>query len=230
MATAHEPQCLSTAQSGVGTEPKWLEWAKRLQTMAQNGLHYAHDHYDVARYQEIAEIAREMMACGAEVEIARVRALFSNEIGHATPKVDVRVAAFREDPGGPEILLVREKGDGLWTLPGGWADVGETPSSAAAREVLEESGFEVRITRLLALYDRNRHGHPPHAFHIYKIFFEGEILRGHDAGSDGLETDAVDFFPATDLPLLSLGRVVPQEIQRMFELHAAGSAISADFD
>lgn len=211
-------------------DPKWLEWAKRLQIMSQNGLQYAHDGYDIARYQEIARIAGEMMAAGSETELVRIRELFSKELGHATPKVDVRVAAFREGANGPEILLVREKGDGLWTLPGGWADVGETPSAAAAREVREESGFEVRITRLLALYDRNRHGHPPHAFHIYKIFFEGEILGGHGAASDGLETDAVDFFTATALPPLSLGRVVTEQIQRMFELHASGPGMPADFD
>jgi len=211
-------------------EPKWLEWAKRLRTMAQNGLHYARDRYDIARYKEIAEVAHEMMANGTEADVGKIRELFSDEVGHATPKVDVRVAAFRDGAKGPEILLVREKGDGLWTLPGGWADVGETPSAAAAREVLEESGFEVRITRLLALHDRSRHGHPHHAFHIYKIFFEGEIQGGHGAGSDGLETDAVDFFPATAMPPLSLGRVVPGQIQRMFELHAASPGTPADFD
>lgn len=214
----------------LSPEPKWLDWAKRLQTMAQNGLHYAQDPYDIARYQEIAEIAREMLAVGSESDIVKVRELLLNETGHATPKVDVRVAAFRSGANGPEILLVREKGDELWTLPGGWADVGETPSAAAAREVLEESGFEVRITRLLALYDRSRHGHPPHAFHIYKIFFEGEIMGGQGAGSDGLETDAVGFFTATVLPPLSLGRVTPKQIERMFELHAGGPGTAADFD
>lgn len=88
----------------------------------------------------------------------------------------------------------------------------------------------MRITRLLALYDRSRHGHPPHAFHIYKIFFEGEIVGGHGAGSDGLETDAAGFFAATALPPLSLGRVMPKQIERMFRLHAGGPGTSADFD
>jgi ADP-ribose pyrophosphatase YjhB (NUDIX family) len=198
--------------------------------MAQNGLYYAHDRYDIARYREIAEIAREMMADSSEVEITKVREMFSTETGHATPKVDVRVAAFRESPSGAEILLVREKSDGLWTLPGGWADVGESPSAAAAREVLEDSGFEVRITRLLALYDRNRHGHPPHAFHIYKIFFEGKIVGGHSRAHDGLETDAAAFFAAAALPPLSLGRVMPEQIRRMFALHSTGTGMLPDFD
>lgn len=216
----------------LSPEPKWLEWAKRLQAMAQNGLHYAQDPYDIARYQQIAGIAREMLAVGSESDIVKVRELLLNETEYATPKVDVRVAAFCSGANGQEILLVREKADGLWTLPGGWADVAQTPSAAAAREVLEESGFEVRITRLLALYDRSRHGHPPHAFHIYKIFFEGEIMSGHGAGSNGdrLETDAVGFFAATALPALSLGRVMPKQIKRMFDLHAAGPGTAADFD
>jgi ADP-ribose pyrophosphatase YjhB (NUDIX family) len=231
MTHSPKPGSSDTAESSRATEePKWLDWSKRLQTMAQNGLHYARDRYDIARYQEIAEIACEMMAAGSETHIVKLRGLFSHESGHATPKVDVRVAAFRESTNEPEILLVREKSDGLWTLPGGWADVGETPSASAAREVLEESGFEVRITRLLAVYDRNRHGHPFHAFHIYKIFFEGEITGGHSAAGDGHETDAVDFFPATAVPPLSLGRTVPEQVQRMFELHAAGPGAPADFD
>lgn len=117
----------------LSPEPKWLEWAKHLQTMAQNGLHYAQDPYDIARYQEIAEIAREMLAVGSGSDIVKVRELWLNETGHATPKVDVRVAAFRNGPNGPEILLVREKGDGLWTLPGGWADVGNSERSGGGR-------------------------------------------------------------------------------------------------
>ena len=214
----------------LSSEPKWLEWAKRLQTMAQNGLHYAQDPYDIARYREISGIAQEMMSMGSETSVEKLRELFADEAGHATPKVDVRVAAFRDGAQGPEILLVREKRDGLWTLPGGWADVGEAPSLAAAREVREESGFEVRITRLLALYDRSRHGHPPHAFHIYKVFFEAEITGGHGAGSDGVETDEVGFFTPRALPSLSLGRVVPEQIARMFELHSAGAGVPPDFD
>lgn len=211
------------------TEPKWVEWAKRLQTMAQNGLHYSQDRYDIERYKAITEIAHEMLAMGSETKLERVRELFAHETGHATPKVDVRVAAFRDGHVGPEILLVRERRDGLWTLPGGWADVGETPSEAARREVREESGFEVKITRLLAVYDKRVHPHPPQPYYIYKLFFEGVIVGNHSATGDGFETDAVGFFAADALPALSLNRVVPQQILRMFEMHAAPSP-PADFD
>jgi len=214
----------------MSTNLRWVEWAKRLQTMAQNGLHYAQDRYDIARYREIGEIALEMMAAGSGTSLEKVRELFAHEAGHATPKLDVRVAAFREDATGPAILLVRERRDGLWTLPGGWADAGEAPSEAAAREVREESGFEVRITRLLALHDKLRHPHPPDAYYIYKLFFEAEIVGGHSAAGDGFETDAVDFFVAGALPPLSLNRVLPEQIRRMFELRAAGASTPADFD
>ena len=221
-------------QEGFGTvtsdlEPKWVEWAKRLQTMAQNGLHYSKDRYDIARYQAITEIAQEMMALGSGTGIEKVRELFAHEAGHATPKLDVRVAAFRDGANGPEILLVRERRDGRWTLPGGWADVGETPSEAARREVREESGIEVEITRLLAVYDKRMHAHPPESYYIYKLFFEARIIGSHSPSGDGLETDAVDFFASNALPSLSLNRIVPQQVQKMFDLHAAPGA-PAEFD
>lgn len=210
-------------------EPKWLEWAKRLQTMAQNGLHYSKDRYDIARYEAIAEIAHEMMSLGSETGIEKVRELFAHEAGHATPKLDVRVAAFRDGASGPEILMVRERRDGLWTLPGGWADVGETPSEAAQREVREESGFQVEITRLLAVYDKRMHAHPPESYYIYKLFFEAKIIGSHSPTGDGLETDAVGFFAPNALPELSLNRVVPEQVLKMFQLHAAPQA-PAEFD
>ena len=218
---------MATVASNV--EPKWVEWAKRLQTMAQNGLHYSQDRYDIARYEAITEIAHEMMALGSGTSIEKVRELFAHEAGHATPKLDVRVAAFRDEAGGPQVLLVRERRDGRWTLPGGWADVGETPSEAARREVREESGFEVEITRLLAVYDKRMHAHPPESYYIYKLFFEAKITGSHSPTGDGLETDAVGFFASNALPPLSLNRVVPEQVLKMFELHAAPGA-PADFD
>jgi len=196
---------------------------------AQTGLHYSQDRYDIARYQAISEIAHKMMALGSGTGLETVRELFAPEAGHATPKLDVRVAAFRDGAAGPEILLVRERRDGRWTLPGGWADVGETPSEAARREVREESGFEVEITRLLAVYDKRMHAHPPESYYIYKLFFEAKITGSHTPAGDGFETDAVGFFVSNALPALSLNRVVPQQVQKMFELHAAPGA-PAEFD
>lgn len=203
--------------------PKWVDWAKRLQTMAQTGLAYARDPYDIERYRAITAIALEMMAAGSETDLVVVRELFAHPVRHATPMVDARVAAFRDG----QVLLVRERRDGRWSLPGGWADVGETPSEAAAREVREESGFEVRIRRLLALYDKRMHAHPPEPYYSYKLFFEAEIVGGAAAHSD--ETDGVGFFSADALPPLSLPRVLPEQLARLFELHGKADA-PPDFD
>jgi ADP-ribose pyrophosphatase YjhB (NUDIX family) len=148
--------------------PRWLEWAQRLQAIAQTGLSYSKDIFDTERYSAIRGIAAEMMAtgCGA-LDAFRFIDMFKGDAGYATPKVDVRAAAF--DAG--RVLLVRESEDGRWTLPGGWADVGEAPSLAAVREVREECGYEVMPTKLAAVYDRNQHGHPVIPFHAYKLFF-----------------------------------------------------------
>jgi len=197
--------------------------ARELQAMAQTGSTYASDPYDISRYHRLAEIASDMMSRGSGIPSAVVADLLGREAGHPTPKVDVRAAVFRDQ----EILLVRERGDGLWTLPGGWADVGESPSAAAARETLEESGYRIRILRLLAVYDRDRHPHPPLAYHAYKLFFEGDVAGGEPASSD--ETDAADFFAVEALPPLSTMRVTESQIARLFRLHRDPCA-PADFD
>lgn len=203
--------------------PRWVDWARRLQAIAQTGLSYPKSPYDIERYEAIREIAAEMMATQANVDLGDVRSLFANEIGHTTPKVDVRGVVFRDDA----ILLVRERSDGCWTLPGGWADVGESPGDATVREIFEESGYQTRAVKLLALYDRDRHGHPPLAFHVYKLFFLCELIGG--APAESTETDGVGFFRADALPELSLTRVMPSQIQRFFE-HARNPGWSTDFD
>ncbi|MBS0561792.1 MAG: NUDIX hydrolase N-terminal domain-containing protein [Proteobacteria bacterium] len=217
-----------------GGDPAFLHWAKRLQAMAQTGLTYAQDPYDIARYNEMIEIAAEMIAHGAGpgggIDAERVRAVFAHETGHATPKLDVRAAAFRRGAGGPEVLLVREKSDGRWTLPGGWADPGETPSQAAAREAMEESGYAVRITRVLAVWDKRAHPHPPDIRYVYKICFEAEATHTDGSGGDGKETDGVGFFARDAIPDLSLPRILPGQLQALFDLHEAGPSAPALFD
>jgi ADP-ribose pyrophosphatase YjhB (NUDIX family) len=193
-------------------DPKWLQWARRLQAEGQNGLAYAENPFDRLRYQSVRDIAAEIMAAHTDVETTRIQDLFALEDGHATPKVDVRAAVFRDD----EILLVRERSDGLWSLPGGWADISDTPSEAAVREVREESGYQVRATRVLAVYDRDRQGHPAHRYRVYKIVFACELEGGRAQYS--METDGVGFFREDALPELSTGRVLPGQIARFFEL------------
>jgi ADP-ribose pyrophosphatase YjhB (NUDIX family) len=204
--------------------PQWLTWARRLQALSQSGLTYCKEKFDIHRYEEIREIAAEMMAAGASLsDPAPVAQLFAQQSGYATPKVDTRVAAFKDG----RILLVRELEDGQWTLPGGWADVGEPPSIAAAREAFEESGYEVRITKLAAVFDRNLHGHPPYAFHAYKLFFLAEVIGG--AAKDSHETAEAKFFDEHHLPPLSLLRVTPSQIAHLFE-HFRHPELPTSFD
>lgn len=194
------------------TLPPWFNWAQRLQTIAQAGLTYTTNVFDVERYHQIQQIASEILAAGADAPLEQVHGLLSAEAGYATPKLDVRGVVFREG----KILLVKELADGCWTLPGGWVDVGEGPSTAAEREVREESGYEVRAVKLLALYDRNLHGYPPFVFHTYKMIFQCELLGG--APTVSIETGGAEFFAEDDLPPLSVARVTPQVISRLFEL------------
>jgi hypothetical protein len=145
-------------------EPQWLRWARELQALAQTGNHFSTSDYDRERYTRISEIAAEIFEKQGDTEGSKIHTIFEAQVGYATPKVDVRAAVFRDR----KILLVQERTDGLWTLPGGWADVNDSPSEAVAKEVLQESGFQVKVERLLAVFDRAKHPHdPPFPFHIY---------------------------------------------------------------
>jgi len=204
-------------------EPRWLEWARKIQALAQNGLAYAEGVYDRERYEELREIACEMFAEGGEADLAQVRALFQGETGYATPKVDVRGAVFADN----RVLLVKERRDGKWTLPGGWADVWDTPSQAVEREVFEESGYRARAAKLLAVWDRGLHGHPPTAMRIWKLIFRCELTGGEPAQS--IETEGADWFAEDSLPELSLPRTTPSQLARLFE-HLRHPEWPADFD
>jgi len=203
--------------------PNWLTWARRLQALAQSGLTYSENPFDRERYEQVRAVAAEIVAAQAGVDVGFVGELFAGQAGYATPKVDVRGVVFCDG----EVLLVKERSDGRWTLPGGWADAGETPAEAVEREVWEESGYRVRATKLLALYDRDRHGHPSFIFSIYKLFFRCELLGGEPCES--VETAEARFFPEQDLPELSIGRVTPEEMARFFE-HLRHPDWPTDFD
>jgi ADP-ribose pyrophosphatase YjhB (NUDIX family) len=190
----------------------WLEWAQRLQAIAQTGLTYAKDPFDIERYDAVQKIAAEIMSAGSGSPICVIEDLFRAQTGYATPKVDVRAAVFNQEN---KILLVREREDACWTLPGGWADIGNSPSENVIREVMEESGYEVAVQKLAAVYDRARHGHPPIAFYTYKLFFICRLTGG--IAVSGTETDSVEFFAEHELPQLSLTRVTSTQIAHMFE-------------
>lgn len=164
-----------------------------------------------------------MLAAHSTGELDEARGLLELQTGPATPKVDVRAAVFDGDA----VLLIKEPDDGGWSLPGGWADVGESPAEAAAREVYEESGYRVRANRLLSVYDRDRHRHPPIPYHVYKLVFLCEIV-DHDP-SVAVEADGIGFFPAGSIPPLSLSRVTPAQIERLLE-HHRNPGLPTDFD
>jgi ADP-ribose pyrophosphatase YjhB (NUDIX family) len=204
-------------------DPQWLQWARRLQAIAQDGLTYTKDDYDLGRYEQLRELAAEIFAGHSTGTLEEAGDLLALETGPATPKVDVRAAVFREE----QILLVKELGEVGWSLPGGWADVGESASEAAARETLEESGYRVRPVRLLAAYDRDRHGHPPIPYHVYKLVFLCEIL--DQTPSPDVDAAEVGFFGENELPELSVTRITPPQVSRFFEHHRNPNS-PPDFD
>lgn len=207
-------------------DPDWLEWARELQAIAQTGLTFCRDPYDRERYEAIRQLAARMFAARADAPIERIEALFAGEKGYPTPKVDVRVAVFDHED---RILMVRETSDdGRWTLPGGWADVNQTAAQNAAKEALEESGFEVEPLKLAALWDRTKQGHAPHVFSCYKLFFVCALIGGQAATS--YETSEVGWFHEADIPAdLSLERTLPQQIRRMFA-HRRDPSLATDFE
>jgi ADP-ribose pyrophosphatase YjhB (NUDIX family) len=203
-------------------EPKWLTIGRELRAIAQTGLAFSQDPYNRGRYAQIRELAASLMAQGADTEIERVRELFRQDQGYATPKVDVRGAAFRDG----RVLLVREISDGGWTLPGGWADVNQTAAQCVVREIAEESGFEARALKLAAVLDYRKRHPPRHPDSIYKMFF---LCETGGAARPSEETSEVAFFARHALPPLSLGRTTAAQIERMFQ-HWETPGLAADFD
>ena len=209
------------------TIPRLLAWAQQLQAIAQSGLFYNPPQFEQERYQQVAQIAVEMASAAGMGETGAIEQAYGAQTGHATPKVDVRGVVFREN----RLLLVQEMLDGgRWTLPGGWADIGSSPAENTVREVYEESGYRVRAVKLLACYDRLRHGHPPHLFHIYKLFFRCELESDERSPDpDNHETGDFGWFAADELPELSSGRVTAKQIGRFFE-HLRQPDLPTDFD
>lgn len=184
-----------------------------MRSLAQSGLAFTRDPFDRERYTELQRLAAALLAEELQIPLERAEAFWTGEEGYATPKVDVRGAIFVHD----RVLLVRERADGKWTLPGGWVDVNDSPAEAVVREIREESGYHARAVKLAALVDRRKHPHPPSVHHIYKLMFLCELIGGTAAIST--ETDAVASFPVTALPELSTGRVLVTQIERLYQHH-----------
>lgn len=168
-------------------QTKWLGRAQRIQAIAQAGLAFSKDVYDRERYEELMKLSVEMMADYSQTEIEVITDLWKGEKGYPTPKADVRGAVFREN----QILLVREKHDELWSLPGGFCEIGLSPAENVIKEIKEESGYDTEPSRLLAVLDSHKHPHPPQPYHYYKIFIECSITGGQ--GETGIETNHAAF-------------------------------------
>lgn len=190
--------------------PRWLYWAREIQALAQTGYHYSENEYQRERYSRLTEIAAEILSEHTLLETDHLVVVFRDQSGYATPRVDVRGAVFNGD----RLLMVREREDNGWTLPGGWADVGDVPSEATEREVWEETGFRVKARKLIGVYDANRVG-PLELFHAFKLVFLCDLISGEARTS--FETSAVQFFAEDEVPpFLSGERTRSRHIQDAF--------------
>lgn len=196
--------------------------SQRLQALAQTGLTYTQDVYDRERYESLMLIAQRLLSARFDLPEEMLRTCHQAETGYATPKTDVRAIILKEG----KLLLVRESDDGGWSLPGGWADVGDTPSVAIIREVQEETGLEVNVSRLLGVWDRNLHGHPPYPWHVYKMIFLCEVTGGKLAISH--ESLDIRYVDPDNLPELSLTRIVPEEIHTSIRIARDGGPTFCD--
>lgn len=198
----------------------------QLAAFAQDGLTFATNDYDVDRYQQIRRLAAELMSELSGRPVDELAVELGRDSGYATPKIDVRGAIFDEQE---RVLLMREKSDGRWALPGGWADPGESPSAAITREILEETGYRSSPVKLFSCWDRDLQDNPPPLFvHVYKLFF-----LCHSAGPvqppAALETVAVGWYALGELPPLSLGRVNHRQLRRALA-HHRDPALPTEFD
>lgn len=199
--------------------------ARELEAIAQSGLHFSKDQYDKERYERLRIIAADLLAAQSNLSRDEILVWRKEEFGYATPKVDVRAFILQQN----KVLLIREDADdGLWTLPGGWADVNESPSESIVREVEEESGYIIKPIRLLAIFDRERQGHTPtFPYHVYKMFFHCEIVGGSPRRT--AESSESAFFDEAELPELSQSRVLPRQILKFFRAIRKGN-IETEYD
>ena len=189
----------------------WLDYAKRLQAIAQSGLAYCKNEYDRKRFEKIREISVEIMSQYTEISEEKIKNLFANEAGYQTPKIDVRAAIFKAG----EILLIKEKIDGLWALPGGWADINCSLKENLIREAKEEAGVKINPKRIISVFNAETHNSAPNPFCIYKFFVECEFISGEF--EENIETLESGFFSCDNLPSLSTTRNTREQIKLCFE-------------
>lgn len=198
---------------------RWLHWAREIQALAKTGLHYARNEFEKERAERLIEIAAEIIAANSNLSMDQLHLAFEEQPGYVTPKVDVRGAVFHEG----KLLMVQEVMDDGWTLPGGWADVGEAPALATEREVQEEAGLTVKAVRLVGVYDANRVPGSLDLFHAYKLVFLCELLGGEINTSH--ETSQAGFFARDEIPRpLSGYRTTEQHLGDVFRAYDDGAA------
>lgn len=193
---------------------KWLEWAVELQSIAQSGFFYGKDKFDLERYERIREITAEMLSYKTDIPMDKVKDIFCSDVGYQTPKLDTRAAIFKDD----KILLVQEA-NGTWSLPGGWVDVDISVEENTVKEVKEEAGLDVRVKRVIAVQDREKHNLPIYAYKICKIFMECELLGGEFVSN--IETLGYDYFAMDELPALAEEKNNVEQLQMCFDAHYA---------
>jgi ADP-ribose pyrophosphatase YjhB (NUDIX family) len=206
----------------ITKSPQWLNWAREIFSLSQSGITYSGNQYDIERYQRLQEITAEIIQSQSNVSKETALDNFSMQAGYITPKVDVRGAVVQDG----KILLIQERADGMWAMPGGWADLGNSPASVAEREVWEESGYLVKAEKVIAVIDANRI-EPMEFYHAYKIIFLCRLLDGEPRIS--YETLAVDFFDPDHLPPLSRYRTNEDMIKEVFA-HVDNPARQTAFD
>ena len=188
---------------------KWLKLAIEIQSLAQNGLEYSNNVYDIERYKRLREIAAEMLEMKTDISVEKVKDLFCNETGYQTPKLDTRAAIFKDN----KILLVHEN-NGTWSLPGGWVDVLETVKSNTIKEVKEETGLDVITKKIIAIQDRNKHNKPIYAYGVCKIFVLCDVIGGKF--EKNIETTETEYFSIDNLPLLAEEKTNKEQIEMCF--------------
>lgn len=191
---------------------KWLEWAIELQSLAQAGLFYGKDPFDMERYERIRAIAAEMISYKTEIPEEKVKNLFCNEIGYQTPKLDTRAAVFQDG----RILLVKEN-NGTWSLPGGWVDVQVSVMENVIKEVREEAGLEVTADLVIAVQDREKHNLPVYAYRVCKIFVLCSVVGG--AFEPNIETVESRYFGIDELPALAEEKNNEEQVRMCFEAY-----------
>ncbi|MGI9283622.1 MAG: NUDIX hydrolase [Endozoicomonas sp.] len=202
----------------------WIDWAEQIRAIAQNGITYTDGGFDLERYHQLQSIAHEMTALLTGAPTEQVDHFFLPETGYTTPKLDIRAGVFHEG----RILLVRERSDDCWALPGGWADVCESPALGAEREALEESGYIVKAQKLVAVRDVHKHPyHPRNPHHLIKMLFLCELKGGSPTAN--IEISEVDFFDLSQLPTLSQGRTIASDIT-LLKQHHGNRDLPTEFD